>query len=70
MASYPLADASRISDVAAIRATFGDRAGVLVETVLLRRRATAKLADADEWLFTGDALQQATATLVAEHRAR
>jgi hypothetical protein len=43
---------------------------VLVETVLLRRRATAKLADAARWLFTGDALQQATATPVAAHRAR
>lgn len=70
MASYPLTDASRIPDVAAIRESFGDRAAVLVETVLLRRRAAARLGDVDDWLFTGDALQQATATPVAAHRAR
>jgi THUMP domain-like len=70
VAAYPLTDATRIADVAAVRATFGQRTGVLVETVLLRRRATAKLGDAEGWLFTGDALQQATATPVAAHRAR
>lgn len=70
VAAYPLTDATRIADVAAVRARFGERTGVLVETVLLRRRATAKLADAGGWLFTGDALQQATATPVAAHRAR
>jgi hypothetical protein len=43
---------------------------VLVETVLLRRRAAAKFADPTRWLFTDDALQQATAQPVAEHRAR
>ena len=43
---------------------------VLVETVLLRRRAAAKFADPSDWLFTDDALQQATAQPVAEHRAR
>src|SRR5262249_17963727 len=41
-----------------------------VETVLLRRRAAAKFADPSDWLFTDDALQQATAAPVAEHRAR
>jgi hypothetical protein len=41
-----------------------------VETVLLRRRATAKFTDPSRWLFTDDALQQATAQAVAEHRAR
>jgi hypothetical protein len=70
VAAYPLTDATRIADIAAVRACFGERTGVLVETVLLRRRATAKLADAGGWLFTSDALQQATATPVATHRAR
>jgi hypothetical protein len=70
VAGYPLTDTTRIADVAAVRASFGERTGVLVETVLLRRRATAKLGDAGGWLFTGDALQQATATPVAAHRAR
>ncbi len=37
--------------------------------MLLRRRAVAKLGDVGDWLFTDDALQQATATAVAVHRA-
>jgi hypothetical protein len=43
---------------------------VLVETTLLRRRAAAKFDDPSRWLFTDDALQQATAQAVATHRAR
>lgn len=70
VASYSLSDATRIADVAAARASFGERAAVLVETVLLRRRAAAKLGNVDEWLFTDEALQQATAAPVAAHRAR
>lgn len=58
-----------MSEVAAVRRRFGGRAPVLVETTLLRRRARAKLAGADGWLFTDEALQQATATVVAAHRA-
>jgi THUMP domain-like len=65
-----LTDATRVSDIASIRRQFGDRAPVLVETVLLRRRAAAKFADPSSWLFTDDALQQATAEPVANHRAR
>ncbi len=38
--------------------------------MLLRRRAAAKFTDPSDWLFTDDALQQATAEPVAEHRAR
>ncbi|KAA0101312.1 class I SAM-dependent methyltransferase [Mycolicibacterium sp. P1-18] len=64
-----LTDASRISDIASTRARFGDRAAVLVETTLLRRKATVKLADARRWLFTREALEQATAAAVAAHRA-
>ncbi|GLY54733.1 hypothetical protein Lesp01_83880 [Lentzea sp. NBRC 102530] len=41
----------------------------VVETVLLRRRAVSKLDSAGSWLFTDDALQQATASAVARHRA-
>lgn len=60
-----------LADIAALRARFGERAAVLVETVRLRRRAPAKFAgtDVSEWLFTDDALQQATAAPVARHRA-
>jgi hypothetical protein len=53
-----------------VRDRFGDRAAVLVETTLLRRKAAAKFADASGWLFTDEALQQATAEPVAVHRAR
>jgi hypothetical protein len=70
VSAHPLTDATRIADVAAARALFGDRAGVLVETVLLRRRGVAKLGDVGGWLFTDAALQQATAAPVAAHRAR
>ncbi|OBI87152.1 SAM-dependent methyltransferase [Mycobacterium sp. 1245805.9] len=44
---------------------------MLVETTLLRRRAVDKLGELDVsgWLFTDEALQQATAAPVALHRA-
>lgn len=67
-----MTDITRIADVAAARARFGDRAPVLVETTLLRRKAAEKLGelgDVSGWLFTDDALQQATAAPVARHRA-
>jgi hypothetical protein len=69
VADYPLTDSSQISDIASARRVFGERAGVLVETVLLRRRAVGKLGDVGDWLFTDEALQQATAAPVAAHRA-
>jgi hypothetical protein len=59
-----------VADAAAVRNRFGDRAPVLIETTLLRRRAATKLPDAHGWLFTDEALQQATATPVARHRAQ
>ncbi|OBI23151.1 SAM-dependent methyltransferase [Mycobacterium sp. E2327] len=54
-----------------MRTRFGDRAPVLVETTLLRRRALDKLGqlEVSGWLFTDEALQQATAAPVALHRA-
>ncbi|MEE6175973.1 THUMP-like domain-containing protein [Mycobacterium sp. 050134] len=73
VAEFALTGATRIADVAAVRARFGDRAAVLVETTLLRRRAADKLDGLGEvsgWLFTDEALQQATAAPVALHRAR
>ncbi|MDA4085221.1 S-adenosylmethionine-dependent methyltransferase [Mycolicibacterium hassiacum DSM 44199] len=62
--------AGMVRDVATARARLGERAAVVVETVLLRRRAAAKFDDAAHWLFTDEALQQATAAPVAAHRAR
>jgi hypothetical protein len=66
--TLPLTD--RVADVAAVRGRFGVRAPTLVETVLLRRRAAAKLPGTGDWLFTDEALQQASAAPVAQHRAR
>ncbi|HEX4587651.1 MAG TPA: class I SAM-dependent methyltransferase [Mycobacterium sp.] len=66
---FRLTDASLVADIASARDRFGDRAAVLVETTLLRRKAAAKLADPSDWLFTDEALQQATAEPVAAHRA-
>jgi THUMP domain-like len=69
VAGLALSDAARIADIASVRTRFGDRTAVLVETTLLRRRAAAKFTDPSAWLFTDDALQQATAEAVAAHRA-
>ena len=69
--ALPLTD--RVGDIAKLRRQFGDRTPVLVETVLLRRRAAAKLAElpgTDRWLFTDEALQQASAAPVALHRSK
>ncbi|MBY8856445.1 class I SAM-dependent methyltransferase [Nocardia sp. CA2R105] len=65
-----LTTASLLGDLERVRRDHGDRAAALVETVRLRRRAAAKLADAQDWLFTDEALQQATPSVVARHRAR
>ncbi|HEY4021185.1 MAG TPA: class I SAM-dependent methyltransferase [Pseudonocardiaceae bacterium] len=70
MSARPLADATRIADVAAARTLAGSHGPAVLETAVLRRKAAAKLANADDWLFTDPALQQATATPVAEHRAQ
>jgi hypothetical protein len=70
VAGYGLTDATLVADIASVRASFGDRATALVETTLLRRKAAAKFADPSGWLFTDEALQQATAEPVAAHRAR
>lgn len=70
VAELELTSASQLRDVAAVRRAYGERAPALIETVRLRRRAAAKLSGAQEWLLTDDAVQQATPTLVARHRAR
>jgi hypothetical protein len=66
--ALPLID--RVGDIARLRKQFGVHIPVLVETVLLRRRAADKLPIAAEWLFTDEALQQASAWPVALHRAK
>jgi hypothetical protein len=67
---FRLAGGALVSEIASARDRFGERAAVLVETTLLRRKAAIKFADPSGWLFTDEALQQATAEPVAEHRAR
>ena len=70
---YALTDATRVADIAAIRRSFGGHTAALVETTLLRRKAATKfagLADVSAWLFTDEALQQATTAAVARHRAQ
>ena len=68
--SLPLTDASLLTDLTRIRRLLPGRAGAVAETVRLRRRAVVKLGpSAMQWLFTDEALQQATPALVAAHRA-
>jgi hypothetical protein len=45
-------------------------AAAALETVLLRRRATAKFSRAEAMYLTRDALEQASAEVIARHRAR
>jgi hypothetical protein len=69
--AFPLTD--RVGEITRLRERFGDRTPVLVETVLLRRRAATKLAElpgSRNWLFTDEALQQASAAPVALHRSK
>ncbi|MEV4147318.1 class I SAM-dependent methyltransferase [Amycolatopsis sp. NPDC049691] len=67
VSALPLTD--HIASVAAVRRLVGEEhAAAVLETVLLRRKAGSKV-DSAGWLFTSDALQQASATPVARHRA-
>lgn len=66
----PLNTSSMLADVAALRNLHDDHVGALIETTALRRKARSKISDADTWLLTDDAVQQATPSIVAERRAR
>lgn len=72
-ADRPLTEDALLGDLGRIRAWLGadaDRAGAVVETVRLRRRAVPKLGGwADRGLFSDEALQQASPLAVARHRA-
>ncbi|NMD54673.1 MULTISPECIES: THUMP-like domain-containing protein [Tsukamurella] len=65
-----LTDASLLADVGAVRGIAGAHAPAVIEQVRARRRAVAKLGDVEGWLLTDEAVQQATPSAVAEHRAR
>lgn len=64
-----LTPATHLRDIEQVRRSHADRTAALIETVRLRRKAVVKLPAAGQWLFTDDALQQATPALVARHRA-
>ncbi len=66
----PLTDATLLADLPAVRRVAPDHAAAVVETVRLRRRAVPRLGPgAAVWLFTDEALQQASPLPVARHRA-
>ncbi|MCW4354598.1 class I SAM-dependent methyltransferase [Hoyosella sp. YIM 151337] len=65
-----LTERSLISEIDGLRRRWPQFAAAVAETVRLRRKAAAKLPGAHDWLFTDDAAQQATPTLVGKHRAQ
>lgn len=70
-ARLDLSERTRMSDVEHVRRVVGRRyAGAALETAMLRRRAESKLDMPHRWLLTDDALQQATPSVVARHRAQ
>ncbi|GAA3879200.1 hypothetical protein GCM10022243_49880 [Saccharothrix violaceirubra] len=68
VADLPLTPESRLADVAAARRVAPEKFAAVLETALLRRRAVGRV-DLVDGLYTADALQQATASAVARHRA-
>ncbi|GAA4676993.1 THUMP-like domain-containing protein [Gordonia humi] len=68
-AGLPLTDASLLKDLPALRARYAPREAALVETIRARRRAVGKLDSPDALLLSDTALQQATPSAVAAHRA-
>ena len=66
----PLTEASVLADLTSLRRLAGPRAAAVAEIARLRRRAVPKLGSmAAGWLFTDEALQQATPLPVARARA-
>lgn len=64
-----LTPSTMLSDITEVRSRYAPHDAALIETVRCRRRAGSKLRDADGLLLTDDAGQQATASVVAAHRA-
>ncbi|WP_019203910.1 hypothetical protein [Tsukamurella sp. 1534] len=65
-----LTESSLLSDVSTVRRVAGAHAPAVIEQVRARRRAAGKLGDVSGWMLTDEAVQQATPSAVAEHRAR
>lgn len=68
VSALALTPSTMITDVTQARSRYAPHDAALIETVRCRRRAS-KLRDPDRWLLTDDALQQATPSAVAAHRA-
>ncbi len=68
LVDLPLTAESRLSDVNFAKLTSGERFAAVLETLLLRRKSSAKVKFTNG-LFTSEALQQATPWAVAVHRA-
>lgn len=69
VAGFTLTPDSLLKEMPRLRAEYGDYAAALVDTVRTRRKAVGKLIGADDLLASDVALQQATASPVAAHRA-
>ncbi|SDU45378.1 THUMP-like domain-containing protein [Gordonia westfalica] len=64
-----LTPSSMLSDITEVRSRYAPHDAALIEIVRCRRRAASKLRDPADLLLTDDGVQQATASVVAEHRA-
>ncbi len=69
VSALALTPASMLSDITEVRSRYAPHDAALIETVRNRRRAASKLRDPAELLLTDDSVQQATASVVAAHRA-
>lgn len=69
LADLPLTPASRLDDVKLTKQVSPTHFAAVLETLLLRRKASSKVSFT-AGLFTSEALQQATPHAVAAHRAR
>jgi hypothetical protein len=70
LADLPLDDAHLPAQLTALRRRFSAaEAGALLALARLRRQAAAKFPAAEQLFFTAEALEQATAHPIAEHRA-
>ncbi|WP_042377930.1 THUMP-like domain-containing protein [Gordonia alkanivorans] len=69
VSALALTPASMLSDLTEVRSRYAPHDAALIETVRNRRRAASKLRDPAELLLTDDGVQQATASVVAAHRA-
>jgi len=70
LAAQPVNDATRLAHTTRLRKTYPpDVAAAALELTLLRDKARAKFTHAGEMFFTRQALEQASAQIVAQHRA-